>query len=47
MRQYPHCANGGLERTDKPAFSVQYHRKASPEPQYSFHLSERLVGMMA
>ena len=37
----------GLELTDKPAFSVQYHPEASPGPQDSHYLFERFVGMMA
>ena len=36
----------GLELTDKPAFSVQYHPEASPGPQDSFYLFEKFVGMM-
>lgn len=39
-------SNAGLELTDKPAFSVQYHPEASPGPQDSFYLFERFVGMM-
>ena len=34
----------GLELTDRPAFSVQYHPEASPGPQDSFYLFERFVG---
>ena len=37
-------SNAGLELTDKPAFSVQYHPEASPGPQDSFYLFERFVG---
>jgi len=33
----------GLELTDKPAFSVQYHPEASPGPQDSFYLFQRFV----
>ncbi len=39
-------SNCGLELTDKPAFSVQYHPEASPGPQDSFYLFEKFVGMM-
>ena len=34
----------GLELTDKPAFSVQYHPEASPGPQDSAYLFEKFVG---
>ena len=34
----------GLELTDRPAFSVQYHPEASPGPQDSHYLFERFVG---
>jgi carbamoyl-phosphate synthase small subunit len=37
-------SNAGLELTDKPAFSVQYHPEASPGPQDSLYLFERFVG---
>jgi carbamoyl-phosphate synthase small subunit len=33
----------GLELTDKPAFSVQYHPEASPGPQDSAYLFEKFV----
>jgi carbamoyl-phosphate synthase small subunit len=33
----------GLELTDKPAFSVQYHPEASPGPQDSTYLFEKFV----
>ena len=33
----------GLELTDKPAFSVQYHPEASPGPQDSHYLFEKFV----
>jgi carbamoyl-phosphate synthase small subunit len=33
----------GLELTDRPAFSVQYHPEASPGPQDSHYLFERFV----
>ena len=39
-------SNCGLELTDQPAFSVQYHPEASPGPQDSFYLFEKFVGMM-
>jgi carbamoyl-phosphate synthase small subunit len=39
-------SNAGLELTDKPAFSVQYHPEASPGPQDSFYLFTRFVGML-
>jgi carbamoyl-phosphate synthase small subunit len=39
-------SNCGLELTDCPAFSVQYHPEASPGPQDSFYLFQRFVGMM-
>jgi carbamoyl-phosphate synthase small subunit len=36
----------GLELTDSPAFSVQYHPEASPGPQDSVYLFKRFVGML-
>jgi len=33
----------GLELTDKPAFSVQYHPEASPGPQDSAYLFKKFV----
>ncbi len=39
-------SNAGLELTDRPAFSVQYHPEASPGPQDSFYLFQRFVGMI-
>jgi carbamoyl-phosphate synthase small subunit len=36
----------GLELTDKPAFSVQYHPEASPGPQDSHYLFTRFVAAM-
>lgn len=39
-------SNCGLELSDKPAFSVQYHPEASPGPMDSFYLFEKFVGMM-
>lgn len=39
-------SNAGLELTDAPAFSVQYHPEASPGPQDSFYLFERFVGIL-
>jgi len=40
-------SNCGIELTDRPAFSVQYHPEASPGPQDSFYLFEKFVGAMA
>jgi carbamoyl-phosphate synthase small subunit len=40
-------SNCGIELTDRPAFSVQYHPEASPGPQDSFYLFDKFVGMMA
>jgi carbamoyl-phosphate synthase small subunit len=37
-------SNAGLELTDRPAFSVQYHPEASPGPQDSLYLFQRFVG---
>ncbi len=39
-------SNCGIELTDAPAFSVQYHPEASPGPQDSFYLFEKFVGAM-
>ncbi|BCA57608.1 carbamoyl phosphate synthase small subunit [Sphingomonas sp. HMP6] len=39
-------SNAGIELTDRPAFSVQYHPEASPGPQDSLYLFERFVGML-
>jgi carbamoyl-phosphate synthase small subunit len=39
-------SNAGLELTDRPAFSVQYHPEASPGPQDSHYLFERFVGQL-
>jgi len=39
-------SNCGIELTDKPAFSVQYHPEASPGPQDSHYLFEKFVGML-
>lgn len=36
-------SNAGIELTDKPAFSVQYHPEASPGPQDSLYLFEKFV----
>jgi carbamoyl-phosphate synthase small subunit len=36
----------GLELTDRPAFSVQYHPEASPGPQDSHYLFERFVSQL-
>jgi carbamoyl-phosphate synthase small subunit len=40
-------SNCGLELTDRPAFSVQYHPEASPGPRDSHYLFGRFVAMMA
>jgi carbamoyl-phosphate synthase small subunit len=37
-------SNCGLELTDRPAFSVQYHPEASPGPMDSLYLFEKFVG---
>ena len=37
-------SNCGMELTDRPAFSVQYHPEASPGPQDSTYLFEKFVG---
>lgn len=39
-------SNAGLELTDRPAFSVQYHPEASPGPQDSLYLFEKFVGSL-
>jgi len=39
-------SNCGIELTNRPAFSVQYHPEASPGPMDSFYLFEKFVGMM-
>ncbi len=39
-------SNCGIELTDRPAFSVQYHPEASPGPQDSHYLFEKFVGAM-
>ena len=36
----------GLQLTDKPAFSVQYHPEASPGPQDSHYLFEQFVSQL-
>ncbi|HYJ84333.1 MAG TPA: glutamine-hydrolyzing carbamoyl-phosphate synthase small subunit [Allosphingosinicella sp.] len=36
----------GLELTDRPAFSVQYHPEASPGPQDSVYLFEKFVSKL-
>jgi carbamoyl-phosphate synthase small subunit len=38
--------NCGIELTDRPAFSVQYHPEASPGPRDSHYLFNRFVKMM-
>ncbi|HVU29118.1 MAG TPA: glutamine-hydrolyzing carbamoyl-phosphate synthase small subunit [Sphingomicrobium sp.] len=40
-------SNCGIELTDRPAFSVQYHPEASPGPQDSFYLFKKFVDQMA
>jgi len=37
-------SNCGIELTDRPAFSVQYHPEASPGPMDSAYLFEKFVG---
>jgi carbamoyl-phosphate synthase small subunit len=39
-------SNCGIELTDRPAFSVQYHPEASPGPQDSFYLFKKFVELM-
>ena len=39
-------SNCGLELTDRPAFSVQYHPEASPGPQDSTYLFGKFVGQL-
>ena len=39
-------SNCGLELTDHPAFSVQYHPEASPGPRDSHYLFARFVSLM-
>jgi carbamoyl-phosphate synthase small subunit len=39
-------SNCGIELTDRPAFSVQYHPEASPGPQDSHYLFEKFIGAM-
>jgi carbamoyl-phosphate synthase small subunit len=39
-------SNCGIELTDRPAFSVQYHPEASPGPQDSTYLFERFAEML-
>lgn len=36
----------GIRRTDKPAFSVQYHPESSPGPHDSHYLFDQFIGMM-
>jgi carbamoyl-phosphate synthase small subunit len=40
-------SNCGIELTDRPAFSVQYHPEASPGPQDSTYLFEKFVSSLA
>ncbi|MFT4032203.1 MAG: glutamine-hydrolyzing carbamoyl-phosphate synthase small subunit [Siphonobacter sp.] len=37
----------GIRRTDKPAFSVQYHPEAAPGPHDSRYLFDEFVGLLA
>jgi carbamoyl-phosphate synthase small subunit len=39
-------SNCGIELTDRPAFSVQYHPEASPGPMDSYYLFEKFVEAM-
>ena len=39
-------ADGRVEITTRPAFSVQYHPEASPGPQDSYYPFEKFVGAM-
>jgi len=39
-------SNCGIELTDRPAFSVQYHPEASPGPQDSTYLFGKFVGRL-
>jgi carbamoyl-phosphate synthase small subunit len=39
-------SNCGIELTDRPAFSVQYHPEASPGPQDSTYLFEKFVELV-
>jgi len=39
-------SNAGLELTDQPAFSVQYHPEASPGPQDSAYLFEQFINQL-
>jgi carbamoyl-phosphate synthase small subunit len=40
-------SNAGIQLTDKPVFSVQYHPEASPGPQDSHYLFDRFIAMIA
>ena len=40
-------SNCGIELTDRPAFSVQYHPEASPGPRDSHYLFDRFVQLMS
>ncbi len=39
-------SNAGIQLTDKPVFSVQYHPEASPGPQDSHYLFDRFVELI-
>jgi carbamoyl-phosphate synthase small subunit len=39
-------SNCGIELTDRPAFSVQYHPEASPGPRDSHYLFRRFVDLI-
>jgi carbamoyl-phosphate synthase small subunit len=39
-------SNCGMELTDRPAFSVQYHPEASPGPQDSTHLFRHFIDLI-
>ncbi|WP_010163963.1 glutamine-hydrolyzing carbamoyl-phosphate synthase small subunit [Sphingomonas sp. PAMC 26617] len=39
-------SNAGIELTDRPAFSVQYHPEASPGPQDSLYLFAKFVSSL-
>lgn len=39
-------SNAGIQLTDKPVFSVQYHPEASPGPQDSHYLFDRFIELI-